>query len=54
MNIECIATLFHIPTVIVLTAPHIKRNESKKAGPPAGIAIFGEDKELEEFYRENK
>jgi len=51
MNIECLATLFHLPTMVVLTAPHIKRNESKKAGPPAGIAIFGEDNELEEFYR---
>ncbi len=52
MNIECLATLFHLPTVVVLTAPHIKRSESKKAGPPAGIAIFGEDKELDQFYHD--
>ncbi len=54
MNTECLATLFHFPTSVVLTAPHIKRSESKKAGPPAGIAIFGEDRELDRFYNENK
>lgn len=54
MNTECLATLFHFPTSVVLTAPHIKRSESKKAGPPAGIAIFGEDRELDRFYSENK
>jgi hypothetical protein len=52
MNIECLATLFHFPTSVVLTGPHIKRSESKKAGPPAGLAIFGEENELDRFYTE--
>ncbi|OGY98562.1 MAG: hypothetical protein A3A43_03030 [Candidatus Liptonbacteria bacterium RIFCSPLOWO2_01_FULL_56_20] len=49
MNVECLATLFHPPTFIVLTAPHIKRVESRKAGPPAGLAIFGEEREIEKY-----
>ncbi len=49
MNVEGIATLFHPPTAVVLTAPHIQRVESKKAGPPAGLAIYGEEKELGRF-----
>jgi hypothetical protein len=49
MNVEGIATLFHPPTIVVLTAPHIKRVESKKAGPPAGLAIFGEEGEIEQY-----
>ncbi len=42
LNTAEIATLFHIPTETVLTAPHIKRAESKKMGPPAGLPIFKE------------
>ncbi|MDI6734025.1 MAG: hypothetical protein QMD50_00825 [Patescibacteria group bacterium] len=49
MNIGGLATLFHPPTAIVLTAPHIKRVESRKTGPPAGLAIFGEEEDLERF-----
>lgn len=49
MNVECLATIFHPPTFLVLTAPHIKRVESRKVGPPAGIAIFGDEKELEKY-----
>jgi len=49
MNVESIATLFHPPTYRTLTAPHIRRAESKRAGPPAGLAIFGEDSEIEKF-----
>ncbi len=49
LNVECLATLFHPPTYLVLTAPHIKRVESRKAGPPAGMAIFGEEKEIEKY-----
>lgn len=49
MNIKCLATLFHPPTSVVLTAPHIKRVESRRAGPPAGLAIFGEEGEIERF-----
>jgi hypothetical protein len=46
---ECLATVFHPPTFLVLTAPHLKRSESKKSAPPAGLAIFGEEKEIEGF-----
>lgn len=44
LNTAEAATLFHIPGEQVLTAPHIKKMESKKMGPPAGLAIF-EDEE---------
>lgn len=47
INTECLATVWHAPTMRVLTAPHVKRVESKKAGPPAGLAIYAEEKELE-------
>lgn len=49
MNVESLATIFHPPTTMVLTAPHIKRIESRRAGPPAGLPIFGDEKELEKF-----
>ena len=49
MNTEAIATLFHLPTAVVLTAPHIRRIESRKGGPPAGLAIFGNEEEIEKF-----
>lgn len=50
LNTEAVATLFHPPTEFVLTAPHIKRVESRKAGPPAGLAIFGEEEVIEKYY----
>ncbi|MEK7554970.1 MAG: hypothetical protein AAB518_03235, partial [Patescibacteria group bacterium] len=49
MNAECIATVFHPPTFLVLTAPHIQRMESRKVGPPAGLAIYGDEKDLSDF-----
>ena len=49
LNTECLATIFHPPTQFVLIAPHLKRVESRKAGPPAGLAIFGEEEEIEKF-----
>ena len=49
MNIEGLATIFHPPTSIVLTEPHIKHLESRRKGPPAGLAIFGEEGEIEKF-----
>lgn len=54
LNIEAIATIFHPPTEFVLTAPHVKRVESRKAGAPAGLAIFGEEELIEKFYPEKK
>ena len=49
LNIEGLATIFHPPTSFVLTAPHMKRMESKKAGPSAGLSIFGDEEEIEKF-----
>ncbi len=49
MNVEGIATLFHPPTIAVLTAPHMKRVESRKTGPPSGLAIFGEEEEIGKY-----
>ncbi len=49
LNTECIATLFHPPTFLVLTAPHIQRMESRKVGPPAGLAIYGDESDLADF-----
>lgn len=49
LNVESLATLFHPPSSIVLTAPHLKRAESKKAGPPVGLPIFGEEDNIEKY-----
>ena len=49
MNVKCLATLFHPPTAVVLTAPHIRRVESRRTGPPAGLPIYGEEGEIERF-----
>ena len=49
INTECLATIFHPPTFLVVTGPHIPRVESRKVGPPAGLAIFGEEREIEKF-----
>lgn len=38
-----LATIYHVPAEQVLTAPHIKRMESKKMGPPAGLPIFADE-----------
>ncbi len=43
------ATLFHPPMKTVLTAPIIKRAESKTAGPSAGLPIYGEESAIEKF-----
>ena len=49
LNIEGAATLFHLPTEVVLTGPHMKRVDSRKGGAPAGLAIFGGDEEMDKF-----
>lgn len=49
MTTQTLATIFHMPTQLVLTAPHIQRVESRKGSPPAGLAIFGEEGEIERF-----
>lgn len=49
LSSESLATIFHPPTFLVLTAPHLRRVESRRAGPPAGLAIFGEESHIEKF-----
>ncbi|MFA5870819.1 MAG: hypothetical protein WC842_02940 [Candidatus Paceibacterota bacterium] len=49
LALDGVATIFHLPTSVVLTTPHMKRVESKKSGPPVGLAIFGEESQLEKF-----
>jgi len=36
---------------VVVTEPHIRHLESRRAGPPAGLSIFGEEKEIEKFNK---
>jgi len=50
LNVEGVATIFHPPSATVLKTPHMRRVESKRGGPPAGIAIFGKEEEIEKFY----
>lgn len=42
LNTEELATLYHPPTNLVLTAPLIRRVESKRMGPPVSSDIFDE------------
>lgn len=49
LNVEAVASIFHPPTNKVLTGPHVERLESKKVGPPAGLAIFAGDEEILPF-----
>lgn len=42
LNTEELATIYHLPTYLVLTGPLIKRVEARKVGPPAGLPIYGE------------
>lgn len=41
LNTEELATVYHPPTHLVMTAPLIKRVESRKMGAPAGLAMYG-------------
>ena len=51
LNVKALATLFHPPTRFVLTTPHMRRVESRKVSPEAGLPIFGtkEEGDLEKF-----
>ena len=49
LSTRSVATLFHPPTFIALTAPHLRRVESKKTGPPAGLAIYGDEADLGKY-----
>lgn len=46
---QSLATIFHPPTKMVTTTPHMVSVDSRKAGPPAGLAIFGEEQDVERF-----
>jgi len=46
---ESLASLWHPPSNLVLTAPHTQRMESKKMGAPAGLPIYADDKVLDQF-----
>ncbi|MDP3963173.1 MAG: hypothetical protein Q8Q39_01615 [bacterium] len=45
LNTEELATIWHLPSHLVLTAPFVRRVESRKMGPPAGLPIFGGEEE---------
>ncbi len=49
LSVESLATIYHPPTNVVLTGPYMQRVESRKVGPPSGLAIFGESSDLEIF-----
>ncbi len=42
LNTEELATIYHLPSHLVLTAPFVRRVEAKRAGPPAGLPLFEE------------
>mgnify|MGYP001592008495 FL=1 len=47
LNVEELATIFHLPTFVIMTSHLLKRIESRKVGPPIGLPMFGgEDDEL--------
>lgn len=53
LNTEEIATIYHFPHETVLTAPLIKRQESKTLGAPAELPIFGDEDDLPDFFKES-
>lgn len=49
LNTRSLATLFHPPTWLTLTGPHMKRVESRKTGAPAGLPIYGDEEEIDKY-----
>ncbi|MEK7082844.1 MAG: hypothetical protein AAB972_01625 [Patescibacteria group bacterium] len=43
LNAEELATLFHLPTIMAPTGSIMVKEEARKAGPPAGLPIYGEE-----------
>lgn len=43
LNAEELATIYHLPTIEVTTAPVMKKVESRRIGPPQGLDIFKEE-----------
>ena len=50
LNTEELATIYHYPSNLVLTAPSIQRVESRKVGPPAQLPVFFDPNELPEGF----
>jgi hypothetical protein len=44
-----LATIWHPPTNIVITAPHLRRAESRKGGPSSGLPIYGREEDIQQF-----
>lgn len=51
LNTEELATIYHPPTMYVLTAPLMRRVESRRMGPPAGLPIYGGEDTTELFKK---
>ena len=49
ISTEGMASLFHPPTLLITTAPHTQRIESKKIGAPAGLPIYADDSVLDKY-----
>ncbi|MDA2922203.1 hypothetical protein MYX07_02970 [Patescibacteria group bacterium AH-259-L07] len=49
LTVKALATMFHPPTKVVLTTPHMVRVESRKAAPEVGLKIFGKEGALKKF-----
>lgn len=49
LSVDAIATIFHPPTAVVVTAPHMLKTPSHKSGPPAGLQIYGEEESIKKF-----
>ena len=49
LSTESLASIYHPPTSLVLTAPHTQRIESKKMGAPAGLPIYADESVLDRF-----
>lgn len=43
LNTEELATIYHYPTHLVVTAPFVRSIGARSVGPPAGIAIYSEE-----------
>lgn len=54
LSVEELATIYHPPTVAVLSSPILRRAESKTMGAPAGLPIFSADDEKEILARFQK
>ncbi len=50
MSARTLATIYHPPTHMTLTAPHMRRVESRKAGAPAGLPIYGGEEEIAKYF----